>query len=91
MGEAGSPGARFWRAIQTHNVIAAEAAAFELKQSYPLPLDHAIALVHLYAEKRDRKFEPAALRYLERYIAEAKPSLLSVAGAAALLAERVTR
>ena len=72
-----------------HNVIAAEAAAFELKQTYPLPLDFAIALVHLYAEKRDPKFEPAALRYLARYITEESPSLTDVAGTAALLDERV--
>jgi hypothetical protein len=45
----------------------------------------------LYGEKRDRKFEPAALRYLERYIAEERPLLVDVAGIAALLAERVAR
>jgi len=91
VGEAGSPGAKFWRAIGNQNVIAAEAAAFEMKQTYPLPLDFAIALVDLYAEKRDPKFEPAALRYLERYITEARPSLVDLAAAAALLAERVAR
>jgi hypothetical protein len=91
VGDAGSPGAVFWRAIQNHNVIAAEAAAFEMKQSYPLPLDFALALVHLYAEKRDPKFEPAAVRYLERYISEERPSLLDVAGTATLLAERMAR
>lgn len=57
-------------------------------RSSPLPLDYAIALVHLYAEKGDPKFEPAALRYLERYISEESPSLTDVAGTAALLAER---
>jgi len=91
VGESGSPGAKFWRAIGNQNVIAAEAAAFEMKQTYPLPLDFAIALVDLYAEKRDPKFEPAALRYLERYITEARPSLVDLAAAAALLAERVAR
>ena len=91
MGEAGSPAAIFWRAIQIHNVVAVEAAAFEMKQSYPLPLDCAIALVHLYAARRDPKSEPAALRYLERYIAEERPSLLDVAGVAVLLAERLPR
>lgn len=90
VGEAGSPGAKFWRAIQNHNVVAAEAAAFELKQSYPLPLSYAIALVHLYAEKRDPKFELAALRYLERYISEESPSLRDVAGTAAVLVERMS-
>jgi hypothetical protein len=53
-----------------------------------LPLDYALALVQLYGEKRDRRYERAALRYLERYIAEASPSLVDVAGVAGLLAER---
>jgi hypothetical protein len=88
--DAGSAGAVFWRAIQNHNVVAAEAAVWEMKASSgkPVPLDFAIALVHLYAEKRDPKFEPAALRYISRYIDEERPSLLDVAGTAALLAER---
>ena len=93
VGEKGSAGALFWRAIQSHNVIAAESAAWEIKTSSgkPVPLDFAIALVHLYAEKHDKRYEAAALRYLERYISEECPSLLDVAGTAALLAERVTR
>jgi len=32
-----------------------------------LPLDFALALVHLYGRKGDERYEPAALRYLERY------------------------
>jgi hypothetical protein len=43
----------------------------------------------VYADKGDRRFEGAALRYLERYLAEANPSLQDVAGVAALLAERL--
>jgi hypothetical protein len=83
----------FWRAIQNHNVVAAEAAAWEMKASSgkPVPLDYAIALVHLYAEKHDSRYELAALRYLSRYIEEENPSLLDVAGTAALLAERLPR
>jgi hypothetical protein len=81
----GSSGAIFWRAIERRNVVGAEAAAREFDV---LPLDYALALVHLYADKRDRRFERAALRYPERYLAEANPSLLDVAGVAALLAER---
>ena len=42
----------------------------------------------MYAEKGDRKYERAALKYLARYMAEAKPSLIDVAQVAALLAER---
>jgi hypothetical protein len=68
----GSSGAIFWRAIERRHVIGAEAAAREIPN---LPLDFALALVHLYAEKRDRRYERAALRYLERYMAEAaRPS-----------------
>jgi hypothetical protein len=81
----GSSGAIFWRAIERRNVIAAESAAREIPN---LPLDLALALVHLYADKRDRRYERAALRYLERYMAEAAPSLTDVATMAALLAER---
>ena len=66
------------------NVIVAETAAREFEV---LPLDYALALVYLYADKRDRRFERAALRYLERYLAEANPSLAEVAGVAALPAE----
>ena len=42
----------------------------------------------MYAEKGDRKFERAALKYLKRYMDEANPSLADVAQVAALLAER---
>ena len=81
----GSPGAIFWRAIQRDNLIAAEAAA---READVLPLDCALALVHLYGRKHDRRYERAALRYLERYVAEANPRLDDVAGVASLLAER---
>lgn len=80
-----SPGSVFWRAIERGNVVGAELAAREFPV---LPLDFALALVHLYADTRDRRYERAALRYLERYLAEAAPSLADVAGVAALLAER---
>jgi hypothetical protein len=33
-----------------------------------LPLDAALALVRLYGDKHDRRYEPAARRYLVRYI-----------------------
>jgi hypothetical protein len=82
---AGSAGAIFWRAISHGNVIMAETVAREFAA---LPLDYALALTHLYADKSDPRFEPAALRYLARYLAEAAPSLEDVAGVAALLAER---
>ena len=93
VGEAGSPGALFWRAAGRGNVIAAESAAWEMqsKTGKPIPLDFALALTHLYGEKRDGRYELAALRYLARYIDEVKPSLSDVAGVAAVLAERVSR
>ena len=54
----GHPGARLQRALAAGNLIAAEQAAFE----FPfVPLADARALVELYAEKGDRKFERAAL------------------------------
>jgi len=57
----------------------------------PVPLDFALALTHLYGERRDGRYELAALRYLARYIDEVKPSLSDVAGVAAVLAESVSR
>ena len=42
-----------------------------------LPFDFALA--HLYGEKGDRRYERAALRYLERYMAEEDPPLEDVA------------
>jgi hypothetical protein len=84
----GSHGAIFWRAIQRGNVVVAESVAREFPT---LPLDYALALTYLYADKGDPRFESAALRYLRRYLAEENPSLTDVAGVAALLAERLPR
>ena len=42
-------------------------------------------------ERLDSRSELAALRYLTRYVEEAKPSLLDVAGVSVFLAERVAR
>ena len=59
MGDAGSAGALFWLAIQNHNVIAVEGAAWEVQATTgkPIPLDFALALTHLYGEKRDGRYE----------------------------------
>lgn len=81
---ARSSGERFER----KNVVMAETIAREHEK---LPLDFALALVHLYAEKHDPRFERAALRYPERCIAEKVPTLEDVAGIANLLAERKPR
>ncbi len=47
----------------------AEDAARELPN---LPLEDALQLVHLYAERGSPKFEKAALRWLERRLARAR-------------------
>ena len=85
MTSEGHPGARLQRALAAGNLIAAEQAAFEVPF---VPLAEARALVELYAEKGDRKYERAALKYLRRYLDEADPSLADVAQVAALPAER---
>jgi len=64
----GHPGARLQRALAGGNLIAAEQAAFEVAF---VPLAEARALVELYAEKGDRKYERAGLKYPARYIGEA--------------------
>jgi hypothetical protein len=72
VGDAASPGAVFWRAIQCGNVIVAESVA---GSSRSCPSTTRSRSPNLYADKSDRRFERAALRYLERYISEANPSL----------------
>ena len=51
---------------------AAEDAARELRN---LPLEDALQLVHLYAERGSPKYEKAAMRWLERYLTEGLPRL----------------
>jgi hypothetical protein len=72
-------------ALAAGNLTAAKQAAFEVPF---VPLADARALVELYGEKGDRKYESAALKYLRRYMDEAYPSLTDVAQVAAVLAER---
>jgi hypothetical protein len=50
----------------------AEDAAREMPE---LPLEHALQLVHLYAERSSPKYERAALRWLRRYLDERSPML----------------
>jgi hypothetical protein len=73
------------RALERGNLIAAEQAAVELGF---IPLVDARALVELYAQKGDSKYERAALKYLRRYLDETDPSLADVAQLAGVLAER---
>ena len=61
----------------------AEAAARELPN---LPLEDALQLVRLYAERGSPKFEPAAGRWLVRYLTECTPASGTVAKVTASLA-----
>jgi hypothetical protein len=63
----------------------AEDAARELAN---LPLEDALQLVHLYAERGSPKFDPAARRWLVRYLTEGTPSMRDVAKVTASLAKR---
>ena len=54
----------------------AEDAARELPN---LPLEDALQLVHLCAERGSPKFEPAARRWLVRYLSEGSPGLRDIA------------
>jgi hypothetical protein len=72
VGDHGSTYARFKRAVKAGSVLNAESAARDLKT---VTLADALALVCLYAAKNDRKFEPAARRWLVRLLEEKHPSL----------------
>jgi hypothetical protein len=84
----GRPHVRFRRAIERGALWAAEDAARELPN---LPLEDALQLVHLYAERESPKFERAALRWLERYLTERSPRLEHFADIATSLARREPR
>lgn len=68
----GTAHGRFTRFIQQRNVFQAELAARELGQ---LSLENALALVALYAEAGEGKFERAAVRWLRRLLDERELSL----------------
>ena len=70
-----SAGSRFARAVRARNLFLAETAAFEMAT---LSLRDALALVVLYGEGQDDKFEKAAVRWLGRLLLE-KPLPLSLA------------
>jgi hypothetical protein len=76
---------RFRRAIERRALWTAEDAARELPE---LPLEDALQLVHLYAERGSPKYEKAALRWLERYLTEGSPRLQHFAEVAGDLAKR---
>jgi hypothetical protein len=76
---------RFRRAIERQALWLAEDAAREFPN---LPLEDALQLVRLYAEKESPKYEKAALRWLERYLREGSPTLRHFAEVATDLARR---
>jgi hypothetical protein len=75
---------RFRRAIERRALWLAEDAARELPN---LSLSDALQLVHLYAERGSPKFEPAARRWLVRYLTEGTPGLKDAAKVTASLAK----
>jgi hypothetical protein len=77
--------ARFRRAIERRALWMAEDAARELLN---LPLEDALQLVHLYAERGSPKYERAAMRWLGRYLTEGEPRLQHFAEVVAVLAGR---
>ena len=76
---------RFRRAIERSALWMAEDAARELPY---LSLEDALQLVHLYAERGSPKFEPAARRWLVRYLSEGTPGMRDVAKVTASLAKQ---
>ena len=48
-----------------------------------LPLEDALQLIHLYAERGSPKYEKAALRWLERHLTDGSPGLRHFAEVAA--------
>jgi hypothetical protein len=84
MTSQGTPHGRFTCAIANGNLRGAEMAARELGS---LTLDDALKLCVLLAERDLPRFDRAALRWLERFIAEQLPTLPEVALAAVALAE----
>jgi hypothetical protein len=76
---------RFRRAIERRALWMAEDAARDLPN---LPLEDALQVVHLYAERGSPKYERAALRWLERYLTEGSPRLERFAEVAVDLAKR---
>jgi hypothetical protein len=77
---------RFRRAIERRALWLAEDAARELPNLSP---EDALQLVHLYAERGSPKYENAALRWLERYLAEGSPRLQHFAELTSALAARL--
>jgi hypothetical protein len=76
---------RFRRAIERRALWMAEDAAREHSN---LHLEDALQLVHQYLERGSPKAEPAARRWLVRYLTEGTPSIRDVAKVTANLVQR---
>jgi len=81
----GNSRTRLARAITARSVILAEIALGELEH---VQLEDALRLVYLYGETGDPKYEPAARRYLARWVSEEKPALEDIAATACTFVER---
>jgi hypothetical protein len=84
MTSQGTAHGRFARAIAARNLLNAETAAREMRG---LSLADALALCELLASTDPKRFERAALRWLQRFIDERLPPLAEVVLAASALAE----
>jgi hypothetical protein len=84
MTSQGTAHGRFQRAIHSRDLLSAETAAREMGG---LSLVDALALCELLAACDPKRYERAALRWLQRFIDERLPPLTEVAVAAAALAE----
>jgi hypothetical protein len=84
MTSQGTAHGRFQRAISNRNLQNAEMAAQEMGG---LSLADALALCGLLASTDPKRYERAALRWLQRFIDERLPPLAEVSLAATALAE----
>jgi hypothetical protein len=84
MTSQGTAHGRFQRAIQRRHLHAAEMAARELGG---LNLADALDLTLLMREIETWRYERAAVRWLERFIEERKPTVSEIALASAALSE----
>jgi hypothetical protein len=84
MTSQGTAHRRFQQAISSRNLLNAESAAREMGG---LSLADALALCELLAATDPKRYERAALRWLQRFIDERLPPLTEVALAAAALTE----
>jgi len=84
MASQGSAHGRFQRAIHARNLVNAETAAREMGS---LSLYDALSLRELLAATDPKRYERAALRWVQRFIDERLPPLVEVALAATALAD----